>query len=93
MFFKRKLEIIFLFVALITILFPSYGSPDFRYSGSDPNFDVWNYGWPFVFAIYDERFGLQIFLLGYYVIFLVTLYLIAHLIKSFILKKVSSKNT
>ena len=41
-------------------LFPHFGAPFFRYTGSDPAVHVWNLGWPFALFIFDSRAGLQI---------------------------------
>jgi hypothetical protein len=41
-------------------LFPRHGAPDFRYTGSDPAYHVWNLGWPLALAIYDSRSGIHI---------------------------------
>lgn len=53
-----KAHIIF-FVLLVLAFgiidfFPVYGSPFFRYTGSDPQNLVWNFGWPIAWFIYDE---------------------------------------
>lgn len=41
-------------------LFPRHGPPDFRYTGSDPSYHVWNLGWPLALTIYDSRSGIHI---------------------------------
>jgi hypothetical protein len=41
-------------------VFPKYGPPTFRYNGSDPEFNVWNLGWPLPNFIYDPRSGFHI---------------------------------
>ncbi|HEY1052430.1 MAG TPA: hypothetical protein VGE39_21820 [Prosthecobacter sp.] len=49
-----------LFLALLLLIFavidffPTYGPPFFRYTGSDPNHHVWNFGLPFAWTIYDK---------------------------------------
>ncbi len=45
---------------LVLDLFPQYGPPHFRYTGSDPDVPVWNLGWPLAEFIYDPRHGLQV---------------------------------
>lgn len=45
-------------LCLLTLFIPNYGHPNFRYNGSDPNHDVWNFGFPLSSFIYDDRFGL-----------------------------------
>ncbi len=54
--------VIGLYVLACTVidLFPRYGPPDFRYTGSDPAFVVWNFGWPVALLIYDSRNGLHV---------------------------------
>lgn len=47
-------------LSLFLVAWPHFGSPYFRYTGSDPNIHVWNLGWPFATAIWDPHFGLQI---------------------------------
>ena len=49
----------YLFVCLVMDLLPRHGPPDFRYTGSDPAFAVWNIGWPLAQFIYDSRTGLH----------------------------------
>ena len=39
---------------LVIALFPHFGAPHFRYTGSDPNHDVWNLGVPIATCIYDS---------------------------------------
>jgi hypothetical protein len=41
-------------------LLPRRGAPDFRYTGSDPAFPVWKFGWPLAEFIYDSRSGLHV---------------------------------
>ncbi|WP_157446996.1 hypothetical protein [Cytophaga aurantiaca] len=40
-------------IFLIMDLYPEYESPHFRYTGSDPNDEVLNMGWPFASFIID----------------------------------------
>ena len=40
--------------------FPRFGPPEFRYTGSEPTFPVWNLGWPLALAIYDVRSSLHV---------------------------------
>jgi hypothetical protein len=51
------LAALYLLACLATDSFPRHGPPDFRYTGSDPNFPVWNLGWPMALLIYDSRSG------------------------------------
>jgi hypothetical protein len=44
-------------VCLIVDLWPRIGAPDFRYTGSDPEWYVWNIGWPLALAIYHPGLG------------------------------------
>lgn len=44
---------------VVMCLFPRHGPPDFRYTGSDPAIDVWNFGWPTATMIWDSRSGLH----------------------------------
>lgn len=41
-------------VALVLAFMPNHGAPDFRYTGSDPDHHVWNFGWPLATCIYDS---------------------------------------
>lgn len=52
--------VLYLACCVVLDLFPRFGPPDFRYTGSDPAFHVWNLGWPLALAIYDARSGLHI---------------------------------
>jgi hypothetical protein len=46
--------------AILTLLIlavdflPSFGTPSFRYTGSDPSHHVWNPGYPIAFFIFDQ---------------------------------------
>src|SRR5688500_8656597 len=51
---------VFVLACLLTDLFPRYGPPAFRYTGSDPRQAVWNLGWPLPLAIYDARSGFHV---------------------------------
>lgn len=42
-------------------LFPTFGPPFFRYTGSDPAHFVWNFGWPFTWIIYDAAHPPHVF--------------------------------
>ncbi len=58
----RTLAIVFgvlLVAALLIDFFPTFGPPQFRYTGSDPNTHVWNLGWPLATTVYDQRWGLH----------------------------------
>lgn len=52
--------LIYIVVCMLINLFPNYGAPNFRYSGSDPAVNVWNFGWPFASLIYDFRSGFHV---------------------------------
>ena len=58
----------YLAICLILNLIPHYGAPWFRYPGADPDFDVWNMGWPLPLAIHDSRSGLHVFDLAHFVL-------------------------
>jgi hypothetical protein len=51
---------VYILACLAMDLLPRRGPPDFRYTGSDPAFAVWNLGWPLAQFIYDSRTGLHI---------------------------------
>jgi len=53
----KILTAVFVIACLVMDFFPRYGVPDFRYTGSDPLYAVWNLGWPFALTIYDSRNG------------------------------------
>ena len=38
----------------VLVLMPHWGAPHFRYTGSDPEHNVWNLGWPLATCIYDS---------------------------------------
>ena len=42
-----------LIIFIIMDLYPEYGSPNFRYTGSNIENDVLNLGWPFTLVIID----------------------------------------
>jgi hypothetical protein len=46
---------------LALALRPRYGPPDFRYTGSDPDRHVWNFGWPMSTCIVDALVRPQAF--------------------------------
>ena len=78
--------ILYLFCCALIDLYPHWGSPYFRYTGSDPTVSVWNLGWPLTVAIYDARSGLHIgpfaiFVLGFQFILLTGLAGTAFLIR------------
>lgn len=64
----RRVAIGCLVAFVVLDLFPSYGPPSFRYTGSDPAYAVWNLGWPLALAIYDPRSGVYIGPLFYFVV-------------------------
>jgi hypothetical protein len=39
----------------ILCCWPSFGRPEFRYTGCDPNRDVWQFGWPLATLIVDPN--------------------------------------
>ena len=45
---------------LVAAVWPRYGAPDFRYTGSDPSRHVWNVGWPVAVVIHDPDAGLHV---------------------------------
>ena len=47
-------------ICFVLLCFPHHGPPNFRYTGSDPIFSVWNFGWPVATMIWDPRLGLQV---------------------------------
>jgi len=59
---KYWLIILGVYVAVCFVfgLFPHHGPPHFRYTGADPDFNVWNLGWPLATMIWDARSGLHI---------------------------------
>lgn len=56
---KRVVLALWIVLAMLAIVnfLPHHGPPAFRYTGSDPSRDVWNFGWPIVMLIYDPRSG------------------------------------
>jgi hypothetical protein len=56
---SRKLIEVFLLFCLLDLI-PRSGGPYFRYTGSDPEFKVWNLGSPLPLAIFDPRSGIHI---------------------------------
>ncbi len=40
---------------LVFSLFPTFGAPHFRYTGSDPSHHVWNLGWPLATCMFDPQ--------------------------------------
>lgn len=56
---SRKLIGVFLLFCLLDLI-PRSGGPYFRYTDSDPEFKVWNLGWPVPLAIFDPRSGIHI---------------------------------
>ncbi len=47
----------YLLACLVLDVFPRFGPPQFRYTGSDPAVSVWNLGWPMALGIHDARSG------------------------------------
>lgn len=61
--FRRRFPILVLVVGIVGLVlgfWPYHGSPQFRYTGSDPSVDVWHFGWPFATLIWDSRSGLEV---------------------------------
>lgn len=44
-------------LCLLILFVPYKGHPNFRYSGADSSYAVWNFGFPSSSFIYDDRFG------------------------------------
>ena len=57
---KSLLLLAYVALCLVVDLFPYFGPPAFRYTGSDPAVFVWNFGWPFTTFIYDSRSGVHV---------------------------------
>jgi hypothetical protein len=59
---RKSLLLIALYLAtcLVVDLWPQFGPPQFRYTGSDPEVFVWNFGWPLTTFIYDPRSGIHV---------------------------------
>ncbi|MBY0263154.1 MAG: hypothetical protein K2Q20_12470 [Phycisphaerales bacterium] len=57
----RRTTLFFAVVLLCGVVnfVPYYAPPNFRYNGADPSYRVWNFGFPFANAIYDDRNGLH----------------------------------
>lgn len=54
---KIYFGILLLSIVLILAIdfFPTWGPPEFRYTGSDPSRNVWNIGYPLALMIYDSK--------------------------------------
>ena len=52
----------------VAMAVPRHGPPSFRYTGVDPTFHVWNFGWPRVVFIYDARSGIHVGPFAYIVV-------------------------
>ncbi len=50
----------YLTVCALVDFVPYFGPPSFRYTGSDPAFKVWNFGFPLASVIFDSRNGLHV---------------------------------
>lgn len=48
---------VFVILCVLHNVFPRFGPPQFRYTGSDPERSVWNFGWPLANAIHDPQSG------------------------------------
>lgn len=44
----------------VAVLWPRYGPPEFRYTGSDPQHHVWNLAVPAAVFIYDPLSGFHV---------------------------------
>ena len=53
----KLLAPLLLLVLCAAAFWPRHGPPDFRYTGADPAFHVWNFGWPVASFLYDARSG------------------------------------
>ena len=42
-------------VFIVVDFWPTYGAPFFRYTGSNPDEQVWNLGFPIAWFIYDDN--------------------------------------
>jgi hypothetical protein len=76
---KKKLLLWFLIYILFCLLIdllPNFGSPNFRYTGSNPTVHVWNFGWPFASFLYDAESGLHVSPVGVLVV-IVQLFVLA----------------
>jgi hypothetical protein len=72
--FDKRIKITLIgFIILFIFLdfFPIFKSPDFRYTGSNPENFVWNLGTPYTLFIFDQKVSPYIFLspLFYFIIF------------------------
>ena len=56
----QRTAVMFVIACVVVDLFPRYGPPYFRYTGSDPAHEVWNLGWPVGLIIYDSRSGIHL---------------------------------
>ena len=68
---KRKLLFwlfIYILFCLLIDLFPNFGLPNFRYTGSNPTVHVWNFGWPLASFLYDPESGLHVSPVGVLVV-------------------------
>lgn len=52
---QRLLVFGVLIFMLAFLIGPNYGPPNFRYTGSDPENHVWNFGWPVSTFILDSN--------------------------------------
>ncbi len=53
---RNQMVALIVLAAVFAILafMPHWGAPHFRYTGSDPEHNVWNLGWPLATCIYDS---------------------------------------
>ncbi|MCX5688530.1 MAG: hypothetical protein NTV94_01835 [Planctomycetota bacterium] len=54
---SKVIGAVFVVLCLLHNVLPWFGPPQFRYTGSDPERSVWNFGWPLATAIHDAQFG------------------------------------
>ncbi len=67
---RKPLLLLALYLAacLVVDLWPQFGPPHFRYTGSDPAVFVWNFGWPLATFIYDPRSGVHVGPVAYFLL-------------------------
>lgn len=52
---RRTIRGALIVLLLVINFFPTFGRPQFRSTGSDPEIGVWRVGWPMAMAQYDLR--------------------------------------
>ncbi len=58
--FWKVAAVAFVLACLVVDFLPHHGVPHFRYTGSDPAYQVWNLGWPLALFIYNPRSGIHV---------------------------------